>query len=38
MSAVYDDGTTDEGWMVSIDTNLVFVHPDEIRIATAQEL
>jgi len=38
MSVVYDDGTTDEGWSVSIEAQMVFVKPDEIRIATAQEL
>jgi hypothetical protein len=35
---VKDDGTTDERWMVSIDSRLVFVTPDQIRVATAQEL
>jgi hypothetical protein len=38
MSVVYDDGATDEGWSVSIEAQMVFVKPDEIRIATAQEL
>ncbi|SCG39674.1 hypothetical protein GA0070609_0756 [Micromonospora echinaurantiaca] len=35
---VNDDGTTEEGWMVSIDSKLMFVAPDQIRVATPQEL
>jgi hypothetical protein len=35
---VNDDGTTEEGWMVSVDSNLIFVAPDQIRIATPEEL
>ncbi|MGV9805566.1 hypothetical protein [Micromonospora chersina] len=35
---VNDDGTTDEGWMVSIDSKLMFLAPQEIRIVTSQEL
>jgi hypothetical protein len=35
---VNDDGTTEEGWMVSVDSNLIFVGPTQIRIATRQEL
>jgi hypothetical protein len=37
-TVVNDDGTTEEGWMVSVDSNLRFVAPDQIRIATAKEL
>jgi hypothetical protein len=32
------DGTTDEGWMIAIDSNLIFVAAAEIRIATPEEL
>ena len=32
------DGTTGEGWMIAVDSNLTFVAADEIRIATAEEL
>lgn len=32
------DGTTDEGWMIDIDSNLMFVATAEIRIATPEEL
>jgi hypothetical protein len=35
---VNEDGTTDEGWTVSIGSNLMFVNPDQIRVATPQEL
>jgi hypothetical protein len=37
-TVVNDDGTTEEGWMVSVDSNLIFVAPDQIRIATPEEL
>ena len=33
-----DDGTTEERWTVSVDSNLISVAPDQIRIATAKEL
>lgn len=32
------DGTTDEGWMITVESNLIFVAAAEIRIATADEL
>jgi len=32
------DGTPDEGWMITIDSNLMFVAAAEIRIATPEEL
>ena len=38
MTVVNDDGTTEEGWMVNVDSNLIFVAPDQIRIATPEEL
>jgi hypothetical protein len=37
-TVVNDDGTTEERWMVSVDSNLIFVAPDQIRIATPEEL
>jgi hypothetical protein len=38
MTVVNEDGTTEERWMVSVDSNLISVAPDQIRIATAGEL
>lgn len=35
---VNDDGTTDEGWTIAVDSNLTFVGAHEIRIAAAEEL
>jgi hypothetical protein len=35
---VNGDGTTDEGWMIAIDSNLKFVAAAEIRIVTPEEL
>ena len=35
---VNDDGTTDEGWTIVVDSNLTFVAADEIRIAAPEEL
>ncbi len=35
---VNDDGTTDEGWTIAVDSNLTFVAADEIRIAAPEEL
>ena len=35
---VNDDGTTEDGWMVSTDSKLMFVAPDQIRVATTEEL
>jgi hypothetical protein len=35
---VNDDGTIDEGWLVRVGSNLMFVAPEQIRIATALEL
>ena len=32
------DGTTDEGWMIAIASDLTLVAADEIRIASAEEL
>lgn len=32
------DGSTDEGWMIVIDSKLLFVAPDEIRIAFPEDL
>jgi hypothetical protein len=38
VTVVNDDGTSEEGWMVSVDSKLIFVAPDQIRIATPEEL
>jgi hypothetical protein len=35
---VNDDETIDEGWLVRVGSNLMFVAPEQIRIATALEL
>ena len=32
------DGITDEGWMIAIDSNLMFVAAAEIRVASPEEL
>jgi hypothetical protein len=38
LTVVNEDGTTEERWMVSVDSNVISVPPDQIRIATPQEL
>lgn len=35
---INNDGTTDEGWTIAVDSNLTFVAADEIRIAAPEEL
>jgi hypothetical protein len=35
---VNSNGNTDEGWMIAVDSDLVFVGIDEIRIARPEEL
>jgi hypothetical protein len=37
-TVVNEDGTTEEPWLVSVDSNLISVAPDQIRIATPEEL
>jgi len=37
-TVVYDDGTTEERWFVRVDSKLISVAPDQIRIATPDEL
>jgi hypothetical protein len=38
MTYVNDDGSTEEGWMVSVDSKLISLAPDQIRVATSEEL